>query len=50
MAYRGRLVLTFERAPSTVIVPLTPRRIGLRRARVSVEGHDAVSFRQVVYP
>jgi hypothetical protein len=47
---RGRLVFTFERAPSTVMVPLTPRTIGLRRARVFVEGHRPVSFRQVVYP
>lgn len=50
-AKAGRLLLTFEgEAPSVVTVSLMPRTVGMRRARVSVNGGRVVSFRQLVYP
>ncbi len=45
------LTLTFEdRPPDVVRMTLIPRRVGVRRARVSVDAGRPVSFRQLVYP
>jgi hypothetical protein len=50
-AVGGWLVFTFEEEPpSRVTVSLTPQKVGLRDAKVSVGGRPAVSFRQLVYP
>ena len=47
----GQLVFTYaDQAPETIRISMSPRTVGIRRGRVSVDGGGAVSFRQLVYP
>lgn len=50
-AVGDRIVFAFEeRPPSTVMLSLTPREIGLQKGTASLAGGGSASYHQLVYP